>query len=134
MSNISPLAGTNTLLYSSGQQQSSANVRAGLQAAQQAASGAATQVSERAVQGAVSIEKQPGNRDTLEKARDQVQALFNLTRSELKISIDDDLGVQVVKILDTNTDKVIRQIPSEEMLELAKSLDKVLGLLVRDKA
>ena len=63
-----------------------------------------------------------------------MQELFKLTRSELKISIDDDLGVQVVKIMDTSTDQVIRQIPSEEMLELAKSLDKVLGLLVRDKA
>lgn len=96
--------------------------------------GAAVKVGEHAVQGAVASEKQSASRDILEKAREQVQKLFNLTRSELKISIDDDLGVQVVKIMDVSTDEVIRQIPSEEMLELAKSLDKVLGLLVRDKA
>ena len=133
MSNSPPLPGANTLTYSPGQQQSPADARASLQAAQQTG-GAAMQVGERAVQGAVATEKQPGSRDSLEKAREQVQGFFNLTQSELKISIDDDLGVQVVRILDTSTDEVIRQIPSEEMLELAKSLDKVLGLLVRDKA
>ncbi|WP_193583177.1 flagellar protein FlaG [Laribacter hongkongensis] len=133
MSTIPPLSGANALAYAPGQQQSSTDARAAMQSGQQTG-GAAVKVDERAVQGAVAGEKQPASRDSLEKAREQVQELFKLTQSELKISIDDDLGVQVVKIMDTSTDEVIRQIPSEEMLELAKSLDKVLGLLVRDKA
>ncbi|MCG8996162.1 flagellar protein FlaG [Laribacter hongkongensis] len=133
MSTIPPLSGVNALSYIPSQQQSSTDTRAAMQAGQQTG-GSAIKVGEQAVQGTVASEKQAASRDSLEKASSQVQELFKLTQSELKISIDDDLGVQVVKIMDISTDEVIRQIPSEEMLELAKSLDKVLGLLVRDKA
>jgi flagellar protein FlaG len=40
----------------------------------------------------------------------------------------------VVKVTDTETDKVIKQIPSKEALELAKALDKLRGLLVKQEA
>ena len=50
------------------------------------------------------------------------------------ISLDDDTGITVVKVVDKNTKEVVRQIPSEEMLAIAKALDTVQGLLVRQKA
>lgn len=38
----------------------------------------------------------------------------------LKISVDEDLGTTVIRVLDPQTDKLIRQIPPEEALALAR--------------
>lgn len=56
------------------------------------------------------------------------------TQSQISFSIDEELGVSVVKILDTQSKEVIRQFPSEEAINLARALDKLQGLLIRDKA
>jgi flagellar protein FlaG len=40
----------------------------------------------------------------------------------------------VVKIIDSATRDLVRQIPMEEMLVLAKSLDQLKGLLLHTKA
>lgn len=52
----------------------------------------------------------------------------------LQFSIDKDTGTTVVKVIDTKTNEVIKQFPSEEMLAIAKSLDQLKGVLVRQKA
>ena len=39
-----------------------------------------------------------------------------------------------MKVVDASTDEVIRQIPSEEIISIAKALDKLQGLLVEQKA
>jgi flagellar protein FlaG len=52
----------------------------------------------------------------------------------LQFSIDKDSGTTIVKVIDTNTKEVIRQFPSEEMLAIAKGLDQMTGLLVKQKA
>ena len=62
----------------------------------------------------------------------------NITR-ELNFSIDEQLGRTVVTVVDENTGDVIRQIPSEDMLELAKNLAEIKerttkGLLFRGDA
>lgn len=54
--------------------------------------------------------------------------------SELQFSIDEESGVRVVKVYDRATNEVIRQIPSAEMLEIAKALDRLQGILLRQKA
>lgn len=52
----------------------------------------------------------------------------------LQFSIDDDTGKTIVKVIDSNTQEVIKQIPSEEMIAIAKALDKLKGLLLQQKA
>lgn len=63
---------------------------------------------------------------------------FQMVRRTLQFSLDDESGRVVVKIKDAETDEVIRQIPSEEILRLAKSLDEFKdgfkGLLLEEKA
>lgn len=56
------------------------------------------------------------------------------TGSEISFSVDDTSGVRIVKILDSQSKDVIRQIPSEEAVDLARALDKLQGLLIKDKA
>ena len=54
--------------------------------------------------------------------------------SMVEFSLDADSGRVVVKIIDRATQEVVRQIPMEEMLALAKALDKFQGLLLQTKA
>lgn len=53
---------------------------------------------------------------------------------DLQFSVDKDTNRVVVKIIDQQTNKVLRQIPSEEALEISKSLGKLQGLLIRQEA
>ncbi len=66
-----------------------------------------------------------------------IQALKQLIETKapntLAFSVDGSSGRTVVKITDRETGETIRQIPSEELLEIAKSLDKLQGMLVQQK-
>lgn len=48
----------------------------------------------------------------------------NITR-ELNFSIDEELGKTIVRVIDESTGDVIRQIPSEDMLQLARNLAEI---------
>ena len=77
---------------------------------------------------------QPVDAGELASAIEKVQDFTKTLANELKFNIDEDSGQMVVKIVDSATDEVIRQIPSEEMLEIAKALDQIQGLLIKQKA
>ncbi|QJA06553.1 flagellar protein FlaG [Thermosulfurimonas marina] len=52
----------------------------------------------------------------------------------LKIEIDQDLDIPVVKIVDKETNQVIRQIPPEYLVKLWKNLERFLsGILVNER-
>lgn len=70
----------------------------------------------------------------VESAVKKVQNFVSAKAADIQFSIDEDIGVTVVKVIDRGTKEVIRQIPSEEMLEIAKALDKLQGLLVKQQA
>lgn len=52
----------------------------------------------------------------------------------VEFTIDSDSERTIVKVVDQTTKEVLRQIPSEEALELAKAMDLSKGLLIRQKA
>lgn len=52
----------------------------------------------------------------------------------LEFSIDGESHHTVVKVVDQQTKRLIRQIPSVEALEIAKALDRMQGLLIKQKA
>lgn len=59
-------------------------------------------------------------------------------RRSLRFDVDNDTGITVITVRDRETDEVIRQIPSEELLELARYFAEVSegqgeskGLLLR---
>lgn len=59
---------------------------------------------------------------------------FLQVNSEVRFSIDEDSGQSVVKVIDTETRKVLRQFPSEQSLEIGKNLSSLKGLLIDNKA
>jgi flagellar protein FlaG len=54
--------------------------------------------------------------------------------SNLEFTVDADSNRTIVKVMDTQTQEIIRQMPSVEAIEISKALDKLQGLLVRQKA
>ena len=76
----------------------------------------------------------PGILEKLKAAVEKIQEFVSSTASDIKFSIDEQSGQTVVKVVDRETQDVIRQIPSQEMLDLAQALDKLQGLLIKQKA
>lgn len=79
-------------------------------------------------------DKSQPSTEQLNQAVKQIQEMIKQTASSLQFSIDKDSGVTVVKVVETESKKVIRQIPSEEVLAIAKALDKLQGLLLKQQA
>lgn len=67
------------------------------------------------------------------QAMDALQKAVAPHAQELTFSVDKETGISVIKITDTTTDTVVRQIPSKEALEMAKDLEKSQGLLLNQK-
>lgn len=52
----------------------------------------------------------------------------------LDFSVDDSTGEVVVKVIDGESGKLVRQIPTEEVLKLSKQLDDFRSLMFEAKA
>lgn len=77
---------------------------------------------------------QAGNQNQIKKALEEVSRMVQSLGGSLEFSIDQQTGKTLVRIIDTSTNELIRQIPSEEMLTIARSLDKLQGLLLKQQA
>lgn len=72
--------------------------------------------------------------ERLKEAADKINDFIASITTDLKFTIDKDTDLVVVKVISHKTGEVIRQIPSEETLKLAKALDSLKGLIIREKA
>lgn len=68
------------------------------------------------------------------KAVDDINKTLKTLSQNLEFSIDTDAKSVVVKVVDLQTKEVLRQIPTVEALEIAKSLDRLQGLLIKNQA
>ncbi|HLP31636.1 MAG TPA: flagellar protein FlaG, partial [Geothrix sp.] len=58
----------------------------------------------------------------LEAATKSVEAFLQRSSSSLKFGVDQETGSYTFKIIDPVTQETIRQVPSEEILEMARRL------------
>jgi flagellar protein FlaG len=72
--------------------------------------------------------------EQIQDAVDQIQQFTQTLTQNLNFSIDEDTGKTVIKIMDAQTQEVIRQIPSEEAIDIARALGEIKGLLFSDQA
>lgn len=71
-----------------------------------------------------------GLEEAVARLNDTVQSI----QRQLQFSVDDDSGETIVKVVDRETDKVIRQIPAEEVLKMKENLREIHGLLFNTEA
>ena len=80
------------------------------------------------------------SQEALEKVVSQLNAYIQNTQRDVDFSVDDSTGRVVVRVVDSVSDEVIRQIPSEEMLAISRHLVESLeteqpkGFLIELKA
>jgi flagellar protein FlaG len=72
--------------------------------------------------------------NAVEKAVEKLNQSTQFSAQGLRFSIDDETGKTVVKVIDSATQNVLRQIPSVDALALAHAIDKMQGMLLREKA
>ena len=53
---------------------------------------------------------------------------------ELHFSVDEESGDTVIKVINRETDEIVRQIPSEELMHLRKRLQEAAGVIFEDSA
>jgi flagellar protein FlaG len=70
----------------------------------------------------------------LETAVKKLNDLVAPALQTVEFSIDSQSERLVVKVVDTSTKQVLRQIPNEEVLAMSKTLDKLQGLIGRQTA
>ena len=77
----------------------------------------------------------PATADDVRQAAKQVnQALKQTASADLQFSVEGENKQVVVRVVDSQTKELIRQIPSEEMVAISKAMDNMTGLLVQQKA
>jgi flagellar protein FlaG len=65
----------------------------------------------------------------LEKVVRSINELMDQGRSKLSFSIDRQLNRPIVRVTDSETGEVIRELPPEAMLKVARSLEDLKGVL-----
>jgi flagellar protein FlaG len=73
-------------------------------------------------------------REALAEAARVANEAFERQDAQLRFVLDEDSKRMVVKLVDSQTQQVLRQFPSEEMLAFARSLERRGGSLVRGVA
>ena len=61
----------------------------------------------------------------LEKQAQKLQELSQLKGWAVSFSVDNDLNKTVIRVVDSETQKTIRQIPSEELLTISKRIQEL---------
>ncbi|MBH0178959.1 MAG: flagellar biosynthesis protein FlaG [Nitrospira sp.] len=75
----------------------------------------------------------PIDRAAIDRAAAKVDKVLESTDPRLKIEVDDETDRVIVKVVQQDSGKVIRQIPPEELLELEKYLSSAKGLLLHEQ-
>ena len=76
---------------------------------------------------------QPSNQQLEQVAEKLNKHVQNLQR-DLHFSINDDTGETVIRVVDSESQKTIRTIPSEEFLEMTQQLNQTVGMLLNASA
>jgi flagellar protein FlaG len=81
-----------------------------------------------------SVPESTPDREEVSAAVKKLNEAMPPSAQSLEFEIDEESKEVVVKIIDQNTREVVRQMPSKEALEMAKAIDKMQGLLIRQTA
>jgi len=80
------------------------------------------------------VEEQPQSAPVddaqVQRAAEAIDQKINAIAPNLRFSVDSDTGKTVVKVVDISTGETIRQMPSEEVLAISRSIDRLQGLLL----
>ncbi|MCQ4277973.1 flagellar protein FlaG [Pseudomonas stutzeri] len=92
------------------------------------------QVSQAGVINQASDDTKAAHAENAHSAVERFQSLVQDLQRNLDFSVDDSSGQVVVKVMDGESGKLIRQIPSEDLLRLSERLEDMRSLLFKAEA
>lgn len=73
-------------------------------------------------------------RESIEKIAADLQKFVQSMGRDLNFSVDETTGYHVVRVVDQSTGELIRQLPSDELLKLAREFEQLQNALVSQRA
>lgn len=108
---------------------------------QNVAAATGTQLPPEASPAEKAVQEQAKEEVSAEKAQEVVEQLNNHAQSinrNLQFSVDDDSGKTVIRVINSETAELVRQIPSEEVLRLSETIRESIegntGVIVQTSA
>ena len=77
--------------------------------------------------------KETAERVNLEEVAQKLQEFMGSINTSLRFSVDEEAGRDVIKVIDKDSGDLVRQFPSEEVLDVIKSLSKATGSLLDEQ-
>jgi len=77
-----------------------------------------------------------GERLSREEVESQARALENTFLAfnrRVRLAVNEEINQVIIKVVDSQTDKVIKEIPAEEIQHLIARIKETIGLLVDEK-
>ena len=72
--------------------------------------------------------------ESLEMIAAELDSALKRAQGDFSVSVDGDSGTMVVRITDKVTGEIVKQIPPQELMDADVSMEKIIGLLVDDRA
>ena len=74
------------------------------------------------------------SKEVMQAAAQQIQGYLKDSGRNLNVSVDESTGYYVARVVNPETGEVVRSLPSEETLRIARSIDQMRGMLVNQRA
>lgn len=71
--------------------------------------------------------------ETIETVANKLEQHVQSIQRDLNFQVDEESGKTVISVFDAETEELIRQIPSEDLLKLSERMHENKGLLLRKK-
>ncbi len=80
------------------------------------------------------LQEQPINVSDVQEAVDEINKALHYMNERLEFSVHEETNRIIVRVLDRETEEVLREIPPEQILDLVAKLQELVGLLVDKRA
>jgi flagellar protein FlaG len=74
------------------------------------------------------------SKEVMQVAAQQIQGYLKDSGRNLNVTLDESTGKYVARVVNPETGEVVRSLPSEETLRIARNIDQMRGMLVNQRA
>jgi flagellar protein FlaG len=74
------------------------------------------------------------SRDAMQVAVQQIQGYLQDSNRDMNVALDETTGYYVARVTNSQTGEVVRSIPSDETLRIARNIEMMRGMLVNQRA
>lgn len=69
----------------------------------------------------------------IKQAVDSINEIYEINNSQLKFVFHEGLGEYFVQLVNSETEEVVREIPSKKLLDVFYEMQKLVGMIVDEK-